>query len=154
MDFYGLGRISFHPLKEETPLPPQKNHEFICLLNGDRNGILLLATNQLPLESDLTCGLEMLNVLAARIVEQLHREGIELIMSAPVPLETTLRTRLENARVTPERFWAGQFDGRQTFQFEVVLITGDARSKMPGNFYFDDLISTIEEKPCSGRSLV
>lgn len=123
MDFYGLGTVSLSASPSAHLHEPslRRRLAFSIAFGGDFDGVLLLEADHLPVESDRSSALELLNVLSARIMGELHQEGIDLALTAPVELDERARRRLRFARLAVLRSWSGIFAGALPFEFELCL---------------------------------
>jgi hypothetical protein len=155
MDFYGLGEITLSARDKQPTVPPfsLKKHLYLLRLNGDLNGILLLSTEHLPVESDSTSGLEMLNVLSARLLDSFLEEGLDLVMSPPAALDEAARARLPSIRPDTVRQWSGTFAGQRSFDFELQLSATQARPNTVMDRDHAGTTSTTEDISCSDLSL-
>lgn len=154
MNFYGLGTVSIskneHGMGE---LALVNRHAFLLRVNGDLNGLLLLTSDDLPVESDPSSGLELLNILSAQVLELLQDEGLDLVVSPPYELDSAGRMRLKSLALSASRSWEGHFNGQKNFDFTLQLSAHHARpdtlteTRLPGQDYI------TEKMPCLDRSL-
>jgi hypothetical protein len=154
MDFYGLGDVSISKEdRVDSELALANRHAFILRVNGDLNGVLLLTSDHLPVESDTSSGLELLNVLSGHVVDLLHEEGLDLVISPPSVLGVDARTRLESLALLASRSWRGSLSGARSFEFTLQLLAHHAgtdsllRVNPPSQDYL------TEKMPCLDHSL-
>jgi hypothetical protein len=154
MDFYGLGDVSISKEDRGGSEPALANrHAFMLRVNGDLNGILLLTSDHLPVESDTSSGLELLNVLSGHVVDLLHEEGLDLVTSPPSALGLDARSRLESLALSASRSWRGSFSGNYSFEFTLQLLAHHARPDALLQVSHPSQDSLTEKMPCLDRSL-
>ena len=155
IDFYGIGKVSLAE-KEPNPLSTQKvrnRRSFGLTIQGDLQGSVFLLTEDFPVESDPSSALELLNILSARLADQLSSEGLDIVISAPLKIDSKYFEMMISESRPFFRLWSGRFSGNNPFEFELIITAERTQVNESKVMFRQKMTVTQEEALCSHLSL-